>query len=72
MRAALPALRADYQAGETYRCAPGATTGCPITVLTGDADPKTTAAEANAWTRRTTGACTVRTFPAVISFLRRM
>lgn len=69
MRAALPALRADYQAAETYWCAPEVTIGCPVTVLTGDADPKTTLTEAHAWTRHTTGTCTVRTFPGGHFFL---
>lgn len=55
MRAALPALRADYQAIETYRCAPDITVSCPITVLTGDSDPRTTMDEAQAWARHTTG-----------------
>lgn len=62
MRAALPALRADYQAAETYRCAPDVTVTCPITVLNGDADPETTPSEARAWERHTTGTCTLRTF----------
>lgn len=62
MRAALPALRADYQAAETYRCSPEVTVGCPVTVLTGDADPMTTLPEARAWERHTTGTCDVRTF----------
>ena len=69
MRAALPALRADYQAAETYRCDPDATIGCPVTVLTGDADPKTTMTEANAWARHTTGSCVTRTFPGGHFFL---
>jgi surfactin synthase thioesterase subunit len=69
MRAALPALRADYQAAETYRCDPDVTIGCPVTVLTGDADPKTTMTEANAWARHTTGSCVVRTFPGGHFFL---
>lgn len=63
MRAVLPSLRADYQAVATYRCAPGVTIGCPVTVLTGDADPRTTLSEARAWERHTTETCTVRTFP---------
>jgi surfactin synthase thioesterase subunit len=63
MAAALPSLRADYQAAETYQCAPEVTIGCPVTVLTGDADPKTTLSEARAWERHTTSTCTVRTFP---------
>jgi len=69
MRAALPALRADYQAAETYRCDPEVTIECPVTVLTGDADPKTTLSEATAWERHTTGECTVRTFPGGHFFL---
>lgn len=63
MRAALPSLRADYQAADTYRCAPEVTIGCPVTVLTGDADPQTTSSEARAWERHTTSACTFHTFP---------
>lgn len=63
MRAALPSLRADYQAAETYRCASKATIDCPVTVLTGDSDPETTLPEAHAWERHTTSTCTVRTFP---------
>jgi surfactin synthase thioesterase subunit len=62
MRAALPALRADYQAAETYRCDPSVTVDCPVTVLTGDDDPKTTLAEASAWERHTTGEFAVHTF----------
>jgi surfactin synthase thioesterase subunit len=63
MRAALPSLRADYQAAETYRCAPEATIDCPVTVLTGDSDTETTLPEAHAWERHTTSTCTVRMFP---------
>lgn len=62
MRAALPALRADYTAAETYRCAPEVTISCPVTVLTGDADPQTTSSEARAWERHTSGECEVRTY----------
>jgi surfactin synthase thioesterase subunit len=69
MRAALPALRADYQAAETYRCAPDVTINCPITVLTGDVDPKTTLDEANAWAEHTTGAFDVQVFAGGHFFL---
>ncbi|GAA2480562.1 thioesterase II family protein [Streptomyces longisporus] len=62
MRAALPALRADYTAVETYHCEPDATVACPITVLTGDDDPKTTVDEAKAWDRHTTGGFDLRVF----------
>jgi surfactin synthase thioesterase subunit len=56
MRAALPALRADYRAAETYTCALEIAVNCPITALTGDSDPKTTLDEAKAWAKQTTGA----------------
>lgn len=62
MRAALPALRADYTAVEAYRCAPGVTVDAPITVLTGDSDPKTTLDEAKAWADHTTEPLDLRVF----------
>ncbi|WP_435126763.1 thioesterase II family protein [Actinacidiphila sp. bgisy144] len=62
MRAALPALRADYRAVETYRCGPDVAVDTPITVLTGDSDPKTTLDEAKAWDRHTRGGCDLRVF----------
>jgi surfactin synthase thioesterase subunit len=69
MRAVLPALRADYQAAETYRCAPGVTISSPATVLTGDSDPKTTLAEANAWADHTTNTCITHTYSGGHFFL---
>lgn len=69
MRAALPALRADYTIAETYRCAPGDTVDCPVTVLTGDSDPKTSLDEANSWARHTTGGFDLRVFPGGHFFL---
>jgi surfactin synthase thioesterase subunit len=69
MRAALPALRADYQAAETYSCGPEITVKCPISALTGDNDPKTTVDEANAWTRHTSGAFDLQVFPGGHFFL---
>ncbi|MER0242931.1 alpha/beta fold hydrolase [Streptomyces sp. HSW2009] len=53
LRMVLPAIRSDYRAIETY--APVETTvDCPITALVGDADPKTTIPEAEAWGGHTT------------------
>ncbi|HEV2637452.1 MAG TPA: alpha/beta fold hydrolase [Actinocrinis sp.] len=69
MRAALPALRADYQAAELYQGKPGATVDCPITVLTGDRDPKTSLDDAQAWQKHTTGAFDVQVFPGGHFFL---
>ncbi|MFF7459467.1 thioesterase II family protein [Kitasatospora sp. NPDC008115] len=45
----LPVLRSDYRAAETYRHGPGAPVRCPVTALTGDADPRTSLEEAAAW-----------------------
>jgi surfactin synthase thioesterase subunit len=69
MRAALPALRADYQAAETYQCALDVTVACPITVLTGDSDPKTTLDEAKAWGRHTTGSFDIHIYSGGHFFL---
>jgi surfactin synthase thioesterase subunit len=69
MRAALPSLRADYEANETYRYAPATIVSCPVTVLTGDSDPKTTLNEARAWAGHTSGAFDLRVFPGGHFFL---
>jgi surfactin synthase thioesterase subunit len=69
MRAALPSLRADYKAIETYRTADETTVSCPITVLVGDDDPKTTLDEARAWVRHTSGQFDLRVFPGGHFFL---
>lgn len=69
MRAALPALRADYRATETYLCPPGAMVSCAITALTGDDDPKTTVEEARAWAAHTSGPFAIEVFPGGHFFL---
>jgi surfactin synthase thioesterase subunit len=63
MRAALPSLRADYQATETYVCSPGSTISCPVTALIGDNDPKTTREEAQLWAEHTTGPFSLKVLP---------
>ena len=62
VRMAMPSIRADYRAVETYRLADATPVSCPITVLTGDADPKTTVAEALAWKELTSGGFTSKVF----------
>jgi surfactin synthase thioesterase subunit len=59
----LPVTRADYRATETYVCPPGPPLSCPITVLTGDRDPKTTVEEASAWAAHTTAGFDLKVFP---------
>lgn len=69
LRMALPVLRSDYRAVETYRWLPGAEPTCPVTVLTGDRDPKVTDDEARAWKAHTTGDFEVLTYPGGHFFL---
>ncbi len=63
VRMALPAVRGDYRVIETYQAVPGSTVDCPITVLVGDDDPKTTVAEADRWREHSTAPFHLRTFP---------
>ncbi|MFT2020500.1 thioesterase II family protein [Streptomyces sp. 796.1] len=72
LRMVLPSIRADYTAIETYRCevdggAPAL--HCPISVLTGDADPRVSIEEAKAWAPLTDGGFTFRSFPGGHFFL---
>ncbi|MGW5719452.1 thioesterase II family protein [Amycolatopsis sp. NPDC003865] len=62
LRMALPAIRNDYKAAETYVNGPGPRLATPITVLTGDADPKTTLDEARAWAGHTDGEFELKVF----------
>lgn len=59
----LPTLRSDYRAIETYRPGPGVTVDCPITAITGDADPVTTVDNASAWQTHTTGDFALHVLP---------
>ncbi|WP_438319514.1 thioesterase II family protein (plasmid) [Streptomyces sp. HUAS TT3] len=58
----LPAIRGDFRAVQGYRPSGRSVLSCPVRVLTGDGDPKTTVAEAEAWSGHTTGPCEVRVF----------
>lgn len=58
----LPAIRGDYRAVESYRPSDPATLRCPIDVLTGDADSKTSLEEARAWGSHTSSRCDVRVY----------
>ncbi|GAA3828495.1 alpha/beta fold hydrolase [Streptomyces coacervatus] len=51
----LPALRADYRAVRTYQWRPGPEPTCPLTVLTGDRDPRTPGDAILEWKRHGTG-----------------
>lgn len=69
LRMALPAIRGDYEAIEKYGCPPGRKLRCPVTVLTGDADPRTSWAEARAWQEHTEGAFRMEVYPGGHFFL---
>lgn len=62
LRMVLPAIRNDYRAIENYRGDAGARVRCPVTVLVGDDDPKTSIDEARAWQGHTTGGFTMEVF----------
>ncbi|MFE7191540.1 thioesterase II family protein [Kitasatospora sp. NPDC057541] len=68
-RMILPCLRADYTAVETHVHRDGPPLRCPVTVLTGDADPQVTRQEAERWTEVTAGGFRLRTFPGGHFFL---
>ncbi|WP_316520025.1 thioesterase II family protein [Kitasatospora brasiliensis] len=59
----LPPLRSDYTAIETYRGEPGAVLDCPITALTGDADPRVAVDDVRVWESHTRGAFDLKVFP---------
>jgi pyochelin biosynthesis protein PchC len=62
LRAALPVIRNDYRALETY-VAGGETLRCPIAALAGEHDPRVTADDARAWARHTSGPFACRPMP---------
>ncbi|MFI0976473.1 thioesterase II family protein [Streptomyces sp. NPDC021093] len=63
MEAIIPAMRADFEAVDTYRSAPGTTLRCPISAYAGAADPHVAREDVLGWERHTTGGFTTRTFP---------
>lgn len=65
----MPAVRSDYRAIETYRHDPTRRLDRPITVLTGDADPRVTLEEANAWDEHTTEPIDLHVLPGGHFFL---
>jgi surfactin synthase thioesterase subunit len=69
LRMILPAIRSDYRAIETYPRQDGPGLSCPVTALTGDADPEVTLDEAQAWREHTTGEFSMLVFPGGHFFL---
>ncbi len=71
LRSALPAVRSDYKALETYCYRPGPLLASPIGAMTGDNDPKVTPGEAEAWAQYTTGTFELRVFEGAHFYLVR-
>lgn len=69
LRMSMPAVRGDYTAIETYAGARQRQIRANITVLTGDADPKTTVDEAQTWEQHTTGTFRMTVLPGGHFFL---
>lgn len=65
----MPSIRSDYHAVEKYRHEPGRRLSCPVTVLTGDSDPRVSIDEATAWEEHTTGPTELQVFPGGHFFL---
>lgn len=71
VRMALPAIRNDYTAIETYRHLPGLRLGCPIHAMVGDADPKATTDEVRLWADHTSAGFEMTVFPGGHFYLDR-
>ncbi|WP_217215483.1 thioesterase II family protein [Streptomyces sp. AC550_RSS872] len=63
LRMALPAIRGDYKAAETYRHTDGVRLAAPIHVHYGEDDPRVSLDEARAWADHTTGHFELKTYP---------
>lgn len=59
---ALPAIRGDFRAAETYLASPDAVLTCPIHALTGDTDTEADLDDARGWAVHTTGEFTAQEF----------
>lgn len=66
----LPALRADFELNETYRPLAGPALTCPVSALTGDADPEVSPQAMSRWREKTSGPCSLRVFPGGHFYLK--
>jgi surfactin synthase thioesterase subunit len=58
----LPCLLADFELNDTYLAAPGGRLACPVSAMTGDADPVVTPADMRSWRETTHGTFGLRVF----------
>jgi surfactin synthase thioesterase subunit len=66
----LPALRADFELNETYSPLAGPALTCPVSALTGDADPEVSPLAMSRWREKTSGPCSLRVFPGAHFYLK--
>ena len=59
---AIPAIRGDYQAIETYSYTPGRIVNCPITAFAGDSDQRADIKDVDAWRHYTESDFRIRVF----------
>ncbi|MEV6926613.1 alpha/beta fold hydrolase [Dactylosporangium sp. NPDC051485] len=70
VRMVLPAVRNDYKALETYPGSTGAVR-CPVVSIVGDADPRVSITDAQAWASHARGPFSVRVLPGGHFYLDR-
>lgn len=70
LRLLLPALRADFDVSERYRCAERPPLDCPVVAYGGLGDPDVPPRDLAGWVAHTTGPFRVGTFPGGHFYLR--
>ncbi|MGC9405044.1 thioesterase II family protein [Streptomyces sp. DZ1-3] len=63
LQLALPALRADFEAVESYRATRAAPLSCPVVAMTGGDDPRVSPADARAWSDVTDASASLSVHP---------
>lgn len=71
IRMILPAVRADYQAVETYLRTTPARLTCPVLALVGDSDPRVEPDDVRAWADHTTAGFGLKILPGGHFYLLR-
>ncbi|MFE3599905.1 thioesterase II family protein [Streptomyces sp. NPDC059096] len=66
----LPSLRADFRLVETYQPTSTPPLACPVTALTGDADPEVDPAQMARWADLTAGGFSLHVFPGDHFYLK--
>lgn len=67
----LPAIRADFELGRSYRLRDRCSVDMPVTAIVGDADPHVSPSAAASWSELTVADCTTLTVPGGHDLLAR-